>query len=107
MARTYNWGGCYIGVNGGGAASGSDFTTTVGTGTHLTTADAALVVEGGTVGQQPEFPRRRPGRPHGYRAPLPHGLEGECRLLLQQLEFINGTATLSDGANQPSPSGSR
>jgi outer membrane immunogenic protein len=43
----YNWGGCYVGVNGGGAESGSDFTTTVGSGTHLTPADIPLVEEGG------------------------------------------------------------
>jgi outer membrane immunogenic protein len=47
-AKTYNWSGCYVGLNGGGAQSGSNFTTTVGPGTHLTPADAALVVEAGT-----------------------------------------------------------
>jgi hypothetical protein len=47
-AKTYNWGGCYVGINGGGAESGSDFTTTVGPGTHLGPADVALVEEGGT-----------------------------------------------------------
>jgi len=47
-AKTYNWGGCYVGLNGGGAESGSDFTTTVGRGTHLGPSDVALVEEGGT-----------------------------------------------------------
>ena len=34
-AKSYNWRGCYLGLNGGGAESGSDFTTTVAPGTHL------------------------------------------------------------------------
>jgi outer membrane immunogenic protein len=46
-ARTYNWGGCYVGVNAGGSESGSDFTTVVGSGTHLAPPDIALVEEGG------------------------------------------------------------
>ena len=31
----FNWTGCYVGINGGGAASGSDFTSRVDPGTHL------------------------------------------------------------------------
>jgi outer membrane immunogenic protein len=46
-AKTYNWGGCYVGLNGGGSESGSDFTTVVGSGTHLAPPDLALVDEGG------------------------------------------------------------
>jgi outer membrane immunogenic protein len=46
-ARTYNWGGCYVGANAGGSEAGSDFTTTVGSGTHLAAPDLALVDEGG------------------------------------------------------------
>ncbi len=62
-AKTYNWGGCYVGLNGGGAESGSDFTTTVGPGTHLG-AGRRRAGRGGRhlVGQRSQFPRRRPGR---------------------------------------------
>ena len=34
-AAAFNWTGCYVGVNGGGAASGSSFTSVVDPGTHL------------------------------------------------------------------------
>jgi outer membrane immunogenic protein len=34
-APVFNWTGCYVGINGGGAASGSDFTSRVDPGTHL------------------------------------------------------------------------
>jgi opacity protein-like surface antigen len=47
-ARTYNWGGCYVGANAGGSESGSDFTTAIGSGAHLMPSDIALVDEGGT-----------------------------------------------------------
>lgn len=39
----YQWGGCYAGINGGGGASASNFTTTVNPGTYLGAADAAEV----------------------------------------------------------------
>jgi outer membrane immunogenic protein len=45
---TYNWGGCYIGFNAGAGASGTIFTSSVGSGTHLSDADAALVGGDGT-----------------------------------------------------------
>ncbi len=34
-APVFHWTGCYVGVNGGGAASGSGFTSRVEPGTHL------------------------------------------------------------------------
>lgn len=34
-AAAYNWTGCYVGINGGGGAAGSDFTSRVDPGTHL------------------------------------------------------------------------
>ncbi len=34
-AAAFSWTGCYVGVNGGGAASGSSFTSVVDPGTHL------------------------------------------------------------------------
>jgi len=48
-APAYSWSGCYIGVNGGGAASGSDTATSVDPGTHLVNpADLATVGSAGT-----------------------------------------------------------
>jgi outer membrane immunogenic protein len=46
-AAAFNWTGCYIGVNGGGAASGSDFTSRVDPGTHLVAPDD-LAIAGAT-----------------------------------------------------------
>ena len=97
-ARTYNWGGCYVGVNGGGAESGSDFTTTVGTGTHLTQADAALVVEGGTSsGNGPNFLGGGQAGCNWVSGTFVYGLEGDVDYFRSNPQVINGTATLSDG----------
>jgi outer membrane immunogenic protein len=43
-APVYNWTGCYGGANGGGASAGSDFATTLHSGTYLSDpADLAAV----------------------------------------------------------------
>src|ERR1700693_6250661 len=47
-APAFSWSGCYVGVNGGGGASGSNFTTAVSNGPHLIAADAATVNAFGT-----------------------------------------------------------
>ncbi len=48
-APVFHWTGCYVGINGGGAASGSDFTSRVDPGTHLVDpADLATVNAFGT-----------------------------------------------------------
>jgi len=98
-ARTYNWSGCYVGVNGGGSESGSDFTTIVGSGTHLAPADIALVEEGG-IGSA-----NGPGWGGGGQVgcnwqsdTIVYGLEGDFDYFRNNPQFINGTATLSDGA---------
>jgi hypothetical protein len=45
-APTVNWSGCYAGINGGGAASGSDLTSSLKTGTYLSDpADIAAVAK--------------------------------------------------------------
>jgi outer membrane immunogenic protein len=96
--RTYNWGGCYVGVNGGGAESGSDFTTAVGSGTHLTPADAALVVEGGTSSaNSPNFLGGGQAGCNWQSGTFVYGLEGDVDYFRSNPQVINGTATLSDG----------
>jgi outer membrane immunogenic protein len=98
-ARTYNWGGCYIGVNGGGAASGSDFTSAVGNGTHLAPADAALVSTGGTgSANSPNFLGGGQAGCNWQSGTYVYGLEGDVDYFRSNPQFINGTATLSDGA---------
>ena len=97
-ARTYNWGGCYIGANGGGAESGSDFTTTVGAGTHLTPADAALVSVGGTGSANgPNFLGGGQAGCNWVSGTWVYGLEGDVDYFRSNPQIINGTATLSDG----------
>jgi outer membrane immunogenic protein len=95
---TYNWGGCYIGVNGGGAASGSDFTSTVGAGTHLTPADAALVSTGGTgSANSPNFLGGGQAGCNWVSGTWVYGLEGDIDYFRSNPQVINGTSTLSDG----------
>jgi outer membrane immunogenic protein len=49
VAPVFNWTGCYVGINAGGAASGSDFTSRVDPGTHLVDpADLAIAGATGT-----------------------------------------------------------
>jgi outer membrane immunogenic protein len=97
-ARTYNWAGCYIGVNGGGAESGSDFTSTVGTGTHLTPADSALVSVGGTGSANgPNFLGGGQAGCNWQSGTWVYGLEGDVDYFRSNPQFINGTSTLSDG----------
>jgi len=94
----YDWSGCYVGVNGGGGASGSRFTTTVDNGTHLAPADAALVGTDGTgslnatgfLGGGQAGCNWQSGR-------LVYGLEGDFDYFHSNPQLINGTNTLSDG----------
>ena len=44
----YQWSGCYTGLNAGGGASASNFTTTVGAGTFLIGSDPATISNDGT-----------------------------------------------------------
>jgi outer membrane immunogenic protein len=46
-AAAFNWTGCYVGLNGGGATAGSDFTSRVDPGTHLVDP-GDLVIAGAT-----------------------------------------------------------
>jgi outer membrane immunogenic protein len=97
-AKTYNWGGCYAGLNGGGAESGSDFTTKVGNGTHVTPADAALVNEGGTSSaNSPNFLGGGQAGCNWQSETLVYGLEGDVDYFRSNPQMTNATATLSDG----------
>jgi outer membrane immunogenic protein len=98
VARTYNWGGCYVGLNGGGAESESNFTTGVGIGTHLTPENAGLVDLGGTgsansanllIGGQAGC--------NWQSGTLVYGLEGDADYFHGNPQILNATATLSDG----------
>jgi outer membrane immunogenic protein len=47
-APAYQWSGCYVGLNVGGGATGSNFTTGVDPGTYLVGTDPATVAYDGT-----------------------------------------------------------
>ncbi len=97
-AATYNWSGCYAGVNGGGGASGSQFTTTVDNGTHLAPADAALVGTDGTASANATgFLGGGQAGCNGQSGTLVYGLEGDFDYFHSNPQLINGTNTLSDG----------
>ena len=55
-APAYQWSGCYVGLNLGGGASGTNFTTTVGPGTHLLDPDPAVVAGSGGGGKNADGP---------------------------------------------------
>jgi outer membrane immunogenic protein len=98
-ARTYNWSGCYIGANVGGSESGSDVTTIVGSGTHLAPADIALVEEGGNGSANgPSWGGGGQVGCNWQSDNIVYGLEGDFDYFRTNPQFINGTATLSDGA---------
>jgi outer membrane immunogenic protein len=98
-AGPYNWGGCYVGANAGGAASGSDFTTVIGTGTHLAPADIALVEEGGNGSANgSNFLGGGQVGCNWQSDTIVYGLEGDFDYFRSNPQFINGTAVLSDGA---------
>jgi outer membrane immunogenic protein len=98
-AHSYSWAGCYIGANAGGAASGSDFTTVIGTGTHLAPADIALVEEGGTGSANgPNFLGGGQVGCNWQSDTIVYGLEGDFDYFRSNPQFINGTGTLADGA---------
>ena len=97
-ARTHNWGGCYVGLNGGGAESGSNVTSMVGNGTHLAPVDAALVSTGGTgSANDPNFLGGGQAGCNWLSGTLVYGIEGDADYFRSNPQFINGTATLSDG----------
>jgi outer membrane immunogenic protein len=94
----YNWSGCYFGVNAGAGAAGTDFTSTVGGGTHLSAADAAVV--GTDVTGSANATSFQGGGQAGCNwqiATLVWGLEGDFDYFRGNPHFVNNTDTLSDG----------
>jgi outer membrane immunogenic protein len=102
-APVYNWTGCYLGVNAGGAASGSDFSSSVGPGSHLTNAgdlgSAGTVAVAGTeshndsnyiVGGQTGC--------NWQTGTLVFGLEGDVDYFHSHPGFNNSTESLTDGS---------
>jgi outer membrane immunogenic protein len=98
QAPVYQWSGCYVGLNLGGGASGTNFGTGVDPGTHLLDPDPAVVaatgsgshggdglLAGGQVGCNLQS------------GSLVYGLEGDFDYFRSNPFFENNTQTLSDG----------
>ena len=95
---TYQWSGCYVGVNLGGGASGTNFNTAVDPGTHLLGADPDVVAASGFGGHGGD------GVLAGGQAGcnlqsgmFVAGLEGDFDYFHSNSWFSNNSNTLSDG----------
>jgi len=94
----FSWSGCYIGVNGGGGASGSNFTTAVGNGMHLIPADAATVAALGTgSANDSNFLAGGQIGCNWQSGTFVYGLEADADYFHSDATFLNGTGTLSTG----------
>jgi outer membrane immunogenic protein len=101
-APAYSWTGCYVGVNGGGGASGSDFTSSVGPGTHLT--DPGDIGPDGTVGTAGTLSHNDSNFLLGGQTgcnwqtgTFVLGMEGDIDYFHSHPGWISNTNTLNDG----------
>jgi outer membrane immunogenic protein len=95
---TYQWSGCYVGVNLGGGASGTNFNSAVDPGTHLLGADPTVVAGSGFGGHSGDG--LLAGGQVGCNLQsgmLVAGLEGDFDYFHSNAWFSNGSNTLSDG----------
>ena len=98
-APLYNWSGCYVGINGGGGASGTSFTSVVANGTHLPTAADAGTVGATATGSANDSNFLGGGQAgcNWQSGTLVYGLEGDFDYFHSNPQFINATGTLSTG----------
>jgi outer membrane immunogenic protein len=97
-APAYGWGGCYIGVNAGASGAASNFNSTIGNGTHLQPADAALVSSSGTgSANDTAFLGGGQAGCNWQSGLMVYGIEGDFDYFHSQPSFSNNTNTLSDG----------
>ncbi len=97
-APAYQWSGCYVGANGGGGAGSSNFTTTVGPGSHLTPANASIVSGDGTGSMSASnFLGGGEAGCNWQSGTLVYGVEGDFDYFPSKIQFVNPFDTLSDG----------
>jgi len=97
-APVYQWTGCYVGLNGGGGAASSSYTSTVDPGTHLLLPDPALVSAAGTGSMSgSNFLGGGQAGCNYQTGTLVYGLEGDFDYFHNTVQFINPFNTLSDG----------
>jgi outer membrane immunogenic protein len=95
---TYQWSGCYAGLNFGGGASGTNFNSAVDPGTHLSAPDPDVVAGSGSGGHSSDGPLA--GGQVGCNMQsglLVVGLEGDFDYFHSNPFFSNNSNTLSDG----------
>jgi outer membrane immunogenic protein len=93
----YRWTGCYVGLNGGGGALGTNFQTTVNLGTHLEAADAAEVSNDGTGSHDnSNFIGGGQAGCNWQSGTVVAGLEGDFDYFPGNSIFANNTDTLPD-----------
>jgi len=97
VAPAYQWTGCYVGLNGGGGAIGTNFRTTVNSGTYLDVADAAEVSNDGTGSyDNSNFIGGGQVGCNWQSVTIVVGLEGDFDYFPGKSSFANDTDTLPD-----------
>jgi outer membrane immunogenic protein len=98
QAPAYQWSGCYIGLNFGGGTSGTNFSSSVAPGTHLLSADPAVVAASGGGGSNADGPLGGGQIGCNWQSgTLVLGLEGDFDYFHSNPDFSNNTNTLSNG----------
>jgi outer membrane immunogenic protein len=97
---SYNWSGCYVGLNGGAGGGGSKFNTFVGGGTLLGATDAAAVAQTGGTGSGDATSVLGGGQAgcNWQSATLIYGVEGDFDYFRSNPQLVNGNGTLTSGA---------
>ena len=97
-AAPYQWTGCYVGLNAGAGNAGTNFSSSVGPGTHLLGADPAVVAGsgGGAANEVDPLAGGQVGC-NWQASTLVLGLEGDFDYFHSKPGFSNNTNTLSDG----------
>jgi outer membrane immunogenic protein len=97
-APAYQWSGCHAGINAGGGTSGTNFTSSVGPGTHLIDPDPALVsADGSGSADIQNFAAGGQAGCDWQTGTFVLGLEGDFDYFHSTSSFSNNTNTLSDG----------
>lgn len=97
-APAYQWSGCYLGVNVGGGAGGTNFGSTIGPGTYLAAGDAATVGASGGGGANADGILAGAQAGCNFQSgTLVYGLEGDFDYFHTDPQFNNNTNTLANG----------
>jgi outer membrane immunogenic protein len=99
-APPYQWTGCYVGLNGGGGASGTNVTTAVGAGGYLAGLDPGEVSNDGTgsVNTANVLGGGQAGC-NWQTGTIVVGLEGDFDYFHSNSNFFNDTNTLPTSGN--------